>query len=138
MSHTAAHRTAGLLAAIILAITGLTMATTTDAHAAGGYSRPGITPTSKCVNNSEFYRIDKGGKTRAEAEAILDGPGRSAIEPTVNRVAESWHRRLYRGCGGTWDNSVITVVYSNGRVQYAAWLVLFDEPIVTVIEETGA
>lgn len=85
--------------------------------------RPGVNPTSPCVTPSEFYSIDKGGKTRKEVNAILDWEGRNALTQTADRLAYTWHVRLYRGCNGSWWNSPIWVHYKNGRVTYAAWLV---------------
>jgi hypothetical protein len=86
----------------------------------GSGSRPGVTPTSRCVTPSEFYSLDRFKTTREEAERILDWKGRSA-KSGVN----TWRWRYYRGCNGTWTTSKIGIRYGNHlRIEDAMWLVV--------------
>lgn len=75
-------------------------------------SKPG--PRAKCVTGSEFGMIE--GKTRAEAERILDGPG---------YAAPLWSgARDYRPCGLAWEHGRVTVHYGKaGRVWYASRMI---------------
>lgn len=68
-------------------------------------SRPGVTPSSKCVSGYEFEQL-RAGTPRAEAEAFLDGPGRG----------DQHTLRHYRSCAGTWRQAQVSVKYLDGRV----------------------
>jgi hypothetical protein len=70
-------------------------------------SRPGVTPTSKCVSGYEFEHI-RNGTPRAEAERFLDGPGRF-WDGNKNLA-------IYRSCAGSWREAQVGVKYVGGRV----------------------
>lgn len=90
-------------------------------------SRPGVTPTSRCVTRSEFYAIDPFKTTRAEVEKILDWEGFSASRRSG---VTTWKVRRYRGCdgrlteAGTWRTSKVFIWYTDrDRVQDGVWLI---------------
>lgn len=73
------------------------------------FDKPG--PNAKCVTGAETKALE--GLSRAEAEAVLDGPGYRA--PLWSGA------RDYRLCGFAWEHSRVTVHFGPAnRVSYAS------------------
>jgi hypothetical protein len=89
----------------------------------GLYTTPASAATqlgasTRCVTTAEFWSVKD--KTRDQAEAILDWEGASWKKPETG--VNTWNRRQYRGCNGSWSRSIVKVRYEDDIVIGVTWV----------------